>query len=31
MGNVLGVEVIDVDVDDAGRMAVDDLARVLEP
>ena len=30
MGNVLGVEVIDVDVDDAGRMAVDDLARVLE-
>ena len=30
MGNVLGVEVVDVDVDDAGRMAVDDLARVLK-
>ena len=30
MGNVLGVEVVDIDVDDSGRMAVDDLARVLE-
>ena len=30
MGNVLGVEVVDIDVDDAGRMVVDDLARVLE-
>ena len=30
MGNVLGVEVVDIDVDDAGRMVVDDLARALE-